>query len=236
MLISFVEAAGSMTHVVQGPIAQAPVAAQLPATTLPALQSQLGDLQIQLSGLQAQWKGLRVQLDQMLQTNPARPGVVQQWADVGVHVAQVQGDIAAVQARIAQKQGVTVGTTAPAQAHFPAGIDQNIAVPLGALFLLAFVLPLSIGWARRIARGGRPQPAASLPHDQVSRLERMEQAIDTIAIEMERVSEGQRFVTKILAERPERSAADPLALGAGPIEPVRVAQREEVRERIDNPR
>jgi hypothetical protein len=34
------------------------------------------------------------------------------------------------------------------------------------------------------------------------RLERIEQAVDTIAIEMERIGEGQRFVTKILAERP----------------------------------
>jgi hypothetical protein len=33
------------------------------------------------------------------------------------------------------------------------------------------------------------------------RLERIEQAVDAIAIEMERVSEGQRFTTKLLAER-----------------------------------
>jgi len=35
-----------------------------------------------------------------------------------------------------------------------------------------------------------------------ARLERIEQAVDTIALEMERVGEGQRFVTKLLAERP----------------------------------
>jgi hypothetical protein len=29
----------------------------------------------------------------------------------------------------------------------------------------------------------------------------MEEAIDSIAVEMERVGEGQRFVTKLLAER-----------------------------------
>jgi hypothetical protein len=33
------------------------------------------------------------------------------------------------------------------------------------------------------------------------RLGRMEQAIDSIAVEVERVSEAQRFVTKILADR-----------------------------------
>jgi hypothetical protein len=34
-----------------------------------------------------------------------------------------------------------------------------------------------------------------------ARLERMEQAIDSIAIEIERISEGQRFTTKLLSER-----------------------------------
>jgi hypothetical protein len=40
-----------------------------------------------------------------------------------------------------------------------------------------------------------------LPPDVGARLERMEQALDSIAIEVERISEGQRFTTKLLAER-----------------------------------
>ena len=35
-----------------------------------------------------------------------------------------------------------------------------------------------------------------------ARLERLEQSVDAIAIEVERVAEGQRFVTKVLADRP----------------------------------
>ena len=35
-----------------------------------------------------------------------------------------------------------------------------------------------------------------------ARLDRIEQAVEAIAVEMERVGEGQRFVTKLLAERP----------------------------------
>ena len=38
------------------------------------------------------------------------------------------------------------------------------------------------------------------------RLARIEQAIDAMAVEMERVSEGQRFTTKLLSDRaPERA-------------------------------
>jgi len=46
---------------------------------------------------------------------------------------------------------------------------------------------------------------AQLPDSSVARLEarleRMEQAIDAIATEVERVSEGQRFTSRLLAER-----------------------------------
>ena len=41
----------------------------------------------------------------------------------------------------------------------------------------------------------------AIPSDVSARLERIEQAVDAIAIEMERVSEGQRFTTKLLSER-----------------------------------
>lgn len=34
-----------------------------------------------------------------------------------------------------------------------------------------------------------------------ARLERMEHAVDAIALEIERISEGQRFTTKLLSER-----------------------------------
>jgi hypothetical protein len=62
-------------------------------------------------------------------------------------------------------------------------------------------VPIARAFARRVERAPQ-QP--SLPPDVVARLERMEQAIDSIAIEVERISEGQRFTTKLLSERPER--------------------------------
>ena len=42
-----------------------------------------------------------------------------------------------------------------------------------------------------------------------ARMERMEQALDSIAIEVERISEGQRFTTKLLSEREERARLTP---------------------------
>jgi hypothetical protein len=64
----------------------------------------------------------------------------------------------------------------------------------------AIGMPLAKAYARRLERDMR-HPA--LPPDMTARLDRMEQAIDSIAIEVERISEGQRFTTKLLADRPD---------------------------------
>ena len=53
------------------------------------------------------------------------------------------------------------------------------------------------------------------------RLERIEQAVDAIAIQMERVSEGQRFTTKLLAERVPLASAAPSAQSGSPAPAAR---------------
>src|SRR5262245_47543729 len=50
------------------------------------------------------------------------------------------------------------------------------------------------------------QPALPPSHDRTEeRLARIEQAVDAIAVEVERISEGQRFTTKLLAEKSRES-------------------------------
>ena len=39
-----------------------------------------------------------------------------------------------------------------------------------------------------------------------ARLSRLEQAVDAIAVEVERISEGQRFTTKLLSEQARQSS------------------------------
>ena len=65
---------------------------------------------------------------------------------------------------------------------------------------------------RKLDREGVRGPgAAALPPEVTARLERMEQAIESIAIEVERISEGQRFTTKLLAERTAPSSGPGIA-------------------------
>ena len=73
--------------------------------------------------------------------------------------------------------------------------------------IIAIGLPIARALARRI-EAQAPQPPR-VPTEVAARLERMEQAIDAIAVEIERVSEAQRFTTRLLADQNGRAAAIP---------------------------
>ncbi len=60
-------------------------------------------------------------------------------------------------------------------------------------------LPLKRAFARRIERG--TPVAAPIPQEVRDQLQQISQSVDAIAIEVERISEGQRFTTKMLTER-----------------------------------
>ena len=81
------------------------------------------------------------------------------------------------------------------------------------------IVPITaIGWpiARAYARRmDQESTRAHIPNEVTSRLERMEQAIDSIAVEVERISEGQRFTTKLLSDRTSAPPGGPISPPAG---------------------
>ena len=71
-----------------------------------------------------------------------------------------------------------------------AGMAMIVMLALG----VPFVRALTRRWERQSL-----QPA--VPPEVTARLDRIEQAVDAVAIEVERISEGQRFTTKLLSDR-----------------------------------
>jgi hypothetical protein len=76
---------------------------------------------------------------------------------------------------------------------------------LPAIVITVLGLPLVRVLARRLDR----RDSASTPGlaKIEERLGRLEAGIDSIAVEVERISEGQRFTTRLLADRTAESAA-----------------------------
>ena len=95
-------------------------------------------------------------------------------------------------------------------------MGPEIVVPLGAFgcaIVLAIGVPLARAYSRRMdAESKNPR----LPTEVTDRLERMEQALDSVALEVERISEGQRFTTKLLSEGRDAGEARQIKSSASP--------------------
>jgi hypothetical protein len=89
--------------------------------------------------------------------------------------------------------------------------DQLIPIVLFIMIGFTVVgLPIARAFAKRM---DRESALPKMPPEVMQRLERMEHALDSIAIEVERISEGQRFTTKLLSERAKEGAGLPSPSG-----------------------
>ena len=111
---------------------------------------------------------------------------------------------------------VSYGPTIPAapQPRSPAApqtMDPNIPEIIAefafvGVATLAALSAIGVGihaYIRRMRRNDAQLPRVVAHADGEDRLARIEQAVDAIAIEVERIAEGQRFLTKLQTDRTE---------------------------------
>lgn len=94
-------------------------------------------------------------------------------------------------------------TTIPLNEVVPTGLVQ-ISWAFAASAIAVFIgWPIARAVARYLDRRGRAVRADNVLEGQLQqRFDTMERNIDTVALEMERLSEAQRFTSKLLADRP----------------------------------
>lgn len=99
---------------------------------------------------------------------------------------------------------------------------MNDIIPIVAIVSVFVFGPIAFAISRFIwKRSTAPAIKAGPDRATQDRLEQLQQSMDSIAIEVERISEGQRFVTKIMSDR---------QIGSGAAEPVKPqALRSELR-------
>lgn len=94
-----------------------------------------------------------------------------------------------------------IGMPPPGEIIPPQAVDISIAFFL-MIAAIIIGLPIARAFARRMDRKGG---VAQVPSEVSAQLEHLNQAVDAIALEVERISEGQRFTTRLLSE--QRDAA-----------------------------
>ncbi len=143
-----------------------------------------------------------------------RAGLESRLATLDARIVELENELNVTGRQLANARGVAATVQDPPSPPESTTLNSDQTTGIIVVFTLAVLMPLSIAWARAIFR--RAKHATEQPSRELTaRLDRMEEGIEAIAIEVERISEGQRFVTKVI--------------GAGAAEPVAVARGESVK-------
>jgi len=166
-----------------------------PSAIYQGYRAQVRELNGQLSDLEDTRAGLTRQLEQT--PGNERSGLEQRIAGIDGRISALDKQIAdadALLAKAAAIPGAVVEQPRPIQQ----GPSEDFL--MSALFITGFLLALpTLAWARRIwKRAG--STVIPFPKEIGERLGRVEAAVDSTALEVERIGEGQRFLTRLFTE------------------------------------
>jgi hypothetical protein len=153
-------------------------------------------------------------------TGADKSGLEQRLGVLDARIARLESEIDENGKLLASLPAARVASVGQAYNPSNARFDRmaNNMIPLFAIFTVFVLSPIAVSVARMFwKRGSLPRQIVHAPEN-AQRLERMEQAIDSIAIEVERVSEGQRFVTRLMSDRAVaegQRAQEPLSIPVG---------------------
>ena len=226
---------GSTAPPVQAPpslptpaVAQAPVVgdAANPTAVLEGQRAARRELRSQLEQLESRREEIADQLRDPMVNGADKAGLEARIQEVDARIKTLEQQLSTADLAVAQAAAIP-GAVVPDRPPVRTGPPEEVFV-LGGMFIVFALFPLSIAYARRIWRKSAGT-LANLPKELAERFTRLEQAVDAIAVEVERVGEGQRFLTRTMTEQNAR------ALGAGqqPMEPLAVRDRETVHARPD---
>ena len=163
-----------------------------------ALRARRSELSSQLTSVAGRRRSLASELNST--SDPiAKAGLESRIAVLDKRMTQIETDIAQTGEVLSSDAAARVASTEQASSFL--GMNPDYAAPLIGVFTIFVLGPLAVGAARMMwKRSSRPvlPPGTA---DSSQRIARIEQSVDAIAVEVERISEGQRFVTKLLSEK-----------------------------------
>ncbi len=178
-----------------------------------ALNEQRRELAQQLENLEDKRRSLLNQLQDQQVTGVNKTGIEARVPELDKRIADVEKQLADADKAVAKQAGVE-GAVPPPERQERNGPPDGVFV-VASLFVVAVFFPLSVAMARRLWRRGAAA-AVAFPQELADRLNRLDQSVDSIAIEVERIGEGQRFVTRVMSENGRSinaGAAQPIAVG-----------------------
>jgi len=136
--------------------------------------------------------------DLLQKTGDDRTALQSRIGGLDQRLSQIESDLAVVGRELAATAPVSIAEPPPRIVYngFDDG-DLTVAGLIGAALMFSVFIPFLIRSFRRRRHVSPSAPQSAIGGE---RIERMEHAIDTIAVEIERVSENQRFMTRLMTE------------------------------------
>lgn len=182
-------------------------------------RAQRRELSNQLDELEGTRREIMSQLEDIPAGSPDRAPLEARMKDVDGRITSVDQMLAGNSAQLAQAAAVPGAVIEQPPTTIVRMGPPEEAYVLGGLFIVIALLPISIAFARRIWKRSAAV-VTSLPRDISDRLMRMEQAVEATAVEVERIGEGQRFLTRLFTE-----GEGARVLGTGAAQPVEQKSR-----------
>lgn len=167
------------------------------------LVAQRDELTNHLSALRSERQSVLAQFEELPSNHPARKTLDNRMIELDDRAQAVEVVLSGVTTQLANTQSmpgvpITGEPFPPFEFEGPPPIsDQHVV--LGLAFMLVTLLPLSFAFARRIWKKSTTTVQA-IPGDLLERMARIEAGVETTALEVERIGEGQRFLTKLMSD------------------------------------
>lgn len=136
----------------------------------------------------------------MMETASAaeRPGLEARIQQLDSRILELERELETAGRLISSTPGNILTSTS--QSFGPFGNMRPDVTAISIVLTIFVLCPLAIAAARLMWKRATTAPA-KLDKELGDRLRHLEAGVDSIAIEVERISEGQRFVTKLMSER-----------------------------------
>lgn len=134
-------------------------------------------------------------------SGPDKVGLEQRLEIMDARIIELQQQLAVAENQEAQAAALPGAQSRSLSEQRAEEREIILGFSIALVFLIA--IPMTLVWARRLWK--KNAVTLQMPPELDQRLDSIERGIETTAIEVERIGEGQRFVTQLMAQRGEGS-------------------------------
>lgn len=191
-----------------------------PSAVLKAMEAQRSELRDQLERVQEQRNDLANGLRSEEISVPDREGLAARLKETDARISSLEQQIAQADLAVAKAAAVPGAVVEPPPVDTSGSDVLETITTVSVVFTMFVLFPIAFAYARRLWKKGATV-IAPVPREVSDRLDQLGQSVESIALEVERIGEGQRFLTRVMSDQTRQ-------LGAGAAQPIVVNEAQKL--------